>query len=224
MSTFAKWRAGKPCRVWDVGANKGQWAFAARELLPQAAITSFEIVPGIADTLNELAKDCNWWSVERLGLSDRPGTIAVTWNKTHDLTSSITPVTDSRWFTNAQTEQVMCPVTTLDLYSEQIGYVPTLLKIDVEGHEAAVLEGGSALLSGSSAPAMIQFEYGSTWFGAQRMLGPVQRRLECFGYVVGRLYPDHVDFHPFSEADEHFRMGNMIAARDLALRQLLAGL
>jgi hypothetical protein len=33
------------------------------------------------------------------------------------------------------------------------------------------------------------------------------------GYVTGRLYPDGVDFKPYSMWDDHFRMGNYVAAR-----------
>src|SRR5690606_31531540 len=39
---------------------------------------------------------------------------------------------------------------------------PDFLKIDVEGHEAAVLDGARDLLNSPKAPTIIQFEYGDT--------------------------------------------------------------
>jgi hypothetical protein len=93
----------------------------------------------------------------------------------------------------------------------------------VEGHEAAVIEGGLDLLSQANAPAMIQFEYGDTWLPAARTLGDVQSLLEERGYSVGRLFPDHVAFKAYEYTDDHFRMGNMIAVRDERLKLMLQG-
>ncbi len=223
ISTFARWKGDDPCTVWDVGANKGQWAQTAHSILPAARVVSFEIIPALADQIGEAAGTADWWTVEQVGLSNEPGEVEVTWNAVHDSTNAIAPDPDSRWFAHGDVSRIICPVTTLDDYWKKAGEGPDFLKIDVEGHDWAVLEGGERLLSGSSAPEMIQFEYGHTWFGSQRMLGPVQRRLEGFGYEVGRLYPDHVDFRPFAAGDEHFRMGNMIAVRDNSLKALLSG-
>jgi FkbM family methyltransferase len=43
---------------------------------------------------------------------------------------------------------------TLDQLVQEYGTLPTLLKIDVEGYEAAVLEGGQYILSRADAPAL----------------------------------------------------------------------
>ena len=98
-----------------------------------------------------------------------------------------------------------------------------LLKIDTEGHEAAVLRGCAGLLAGPGAPAMIQLEYGDTWIPARESLYAVQPWLESFGYSIGRLFPDRVAFKHWERGDDHFRMGNMVAVRDEELQALLAG-
>jgi hypothetical protein len=47
--------------------------------------------------------------------------------------------------------------------------------------------------------------------------------LRSSGYTIGRLYPEGVDFKPYSIWDDHFRMGNYIAAQmDDPLTQRLA--
>jgi Methyltransferase FkbM domain len=89
-----------------------------------------------------------------------------------------------------------------------------LLKIDVEGHEIEVLSGfATVLASAVLQPQVIQFEYGVTWLPGRHNLLEAYRILEPFGYAIGRLYPDGVDFKPYTFADDHFRMGNYIAVR-----------
>jgi hypothetical protein len=99
---------------------------------------------------------------------------------------------------------------------------PTYIKNDVEGQEAAVLDGARALLQSVDAPIAIQFEYGDTWIPACKTLHGVQSKLEAAGYSVGRLYPRHAEFKAYSFREEKFRMGNMVAVRDDALRKSLA--
>jgi len=180
-------------------------------------VTSFEILQRLAEQI----VPAQWLKIENLGLSDQVGTVDFAWNKSHDSTSSIAPRTGSRWFSGSDTEIVRCRVTTLDVYAEQ-NPPPVLLKIDTEGHDACVLAGGEKLLSGSAAPAMIQFEYGDTWLPAGKTLLQVQNKLEALGYSVGRLYPNHVHFKKYEYTDDHFRMGNMIAVRDDRLKRMLS--
>ncbi|MBA2919399.1 FkbM family methyltransferase [Sphingomonas sp. MAH-20] len=222
LSSFAAWNGNAETVIWDVGAHDGEWAETAHRMIPAARITSFEILPPIAERLRARNFDPQWFTLENVGLSDSDGEVEVSWNHSHDSTNAITPRSGGRWFEGADVERVSCRTTTIDSYLATGKVSPRLLKIDTEGHDAAVLDGAAGLLSGPDAPAMIQFEYGETWLPARRTLGEVQARLESFGYAVGRLFPDHVAFKPYELADDHFRMGNMIATRDDRLRRVLA--
>jgi len=222
VSCFAKWSRLDSPVIWDVGAHLGHWADVVHEIMPRARITSFEILKPIADRVLERHRGADWFTLENIGLSDQEGQVEVTWNPRHDTTNSITPRLESKFFRAGELVQVPCRVTTLDAYAARTATTPDFLKIDVEGHEGAVLAGGAHLLSGERAPAMIQFEYGDTWIPGGHTLYKVQRQLEALGYSVGRLYPDHVAFKAYDYADEHFRMGNMIAVKDPKLRALLA--
>lgn len=221
LRQFGSWLADRPVTVWDVGANAGEWAELAKDALPQALVHSFEILPPIAEAYAERLKGAEWAHLHRTGLSDEPGEVHVTWNRDCDSTSSIairtTGVPGGRY------EEVICPVSTADLLINAGLPAPQLLKIDTEGHDAAVLRGARGLLFGDAAPAMIQFEYGETWIPGRETLEATQRLLEDAGYRVGRSYPDHVDFKRYTYADDHFRMGNMIAAKPPKLIALLAG-
>ena len=160
LTSFARWSDAGPV-VWDVGANKGQWAAQTRQLLPSAIIHSFEILPPIADAWEERLGGTKGIHLHRVGLSDKAGTVDVTWNRDCDVASAI----DIRRHggPGGNFASMSCPVSTIDrMMTEERLPAPVLLKIDTEGHDAAVLRGASGLLSSDQAPAMIQFEYGET--------------------------------------------------------------
>jgi FkbM family methyltransferase len=224
LRSFARWhadQAGGPVEVWDVGAHAGEWAEAAHALLPEAQVTSFELVPELAADLVVQTADRPWHTAVASGLSDAEGTVAV--SVTTSTTTAIEPRVGTKFYRESD-PVVECPITTGDAHLARTGATPpTLLKIDTEGHEAAVLRGCHGLLGRADGPALIQLEYGDTWIPAGASLFRVQRELEALGYAVGRLFPDHVAFKTWERGDDHFRMGNMVAVRDDALRALLAG-
>ncbi len=210
-------------QVWDVGAHEGEYAVCVHDMLPAAHVTSFEILPNVAAKIRERGLSADWFTLRTCGLSDKPGQVTVTSNPEFGTTSSIDPRFGDGWFEHGRVETVVCDVTTIDTLVAQGVTPPDFLKIDVEGHEAAVLDGARELLNSPKAPTIIQFEYGDTWIPAGKTLYDVQRKLEPAGYSVGRLYPKHVAFKTYSFQDEKFRMGNMVAVRDDELRKLLAG-
>lgn len=222
LRTLARVVGGARLMVWDVGAHGGDYAEAVHAILPDAFVTSFEILPPIADRLRSRNLDPRWFVLRNIGLSDAEGVVPVTWNHRHDTTSSVQPRHGSDWFDHGETEVIACEVSTVDLQITGGMRAPDILKIDVEGHEAAVLDGSAGLLRSEQAPMLIQFEYGDTWIPASRTLHDAQGKLERAGYAVGRLYPDHVEFKRYAFTDERFRMGNMIAVRRDDLRRALA--
>lgn len=207
--------------VWDVGAHAGDYAEAVHNVLPNAQVVGFEILPPVAERLTARGFEESWFSLLKVGLSDREGTAMVHWNKRFDTTNAIDRP-QGGLFTHGDVEQVECPVSTVDKLIEQGLPAPHFLKIDVEGHEAAVLQGASETLASGHRPLVIQFEYGSTWLRASRTLFSVQGELERAGYAVGRLYPDHVGFKAYEHSDDRYRMGNMIATCDERLQAALS--
>jgi len=63
--------------IFDVGANKGEWALMASGLFPQARIHSFEIVPQTFSNLLENCGYCENIICHNIGLSDEEGTTNV---------------------------------------------------------------------------------------------------------------------------------------------------
>lgn len=133
--------------VIDVGAHRGQFALAVRVALPRARLISFEpqstaasvyraVVPGTID-LRECA------------LGQSIGTAQLNISKSSD-SSSLLPIGRSQvvYFPGTEKEcEISVPLSTLDVQFEQVEIGPnTLLKIDVQGTELAVLKGAANVL------------------------------------------------------------------------------
>jgi FkbM family methyltransferase len=135
----------EPRVVIDVGANRGQWLNLARRVFPRAALRIIEPQPACAPALRALLAglpDAELYTVAatspgvsrvRLlgGAGDYGGPGA--WVAADD---------------ERMADEIECPATTLDaLFGGAFGLQDrVLLKLDVEHHEKAVLEGGVELL------------------------------------------------------------------------------
>jgi FkbM family methyltransferase len=219
--TFRAWLGDRKPVIWDVGANVGQWALEVMSVIPDAELHSFEVVPSIMEELKVAAKHLPNLHVHGVGLSDRIGEVVVHLNPGNEVTSSIAPRLGGRWF-QGKTVETICQVTTADLMSHEIA-APQFMKIDVEGHEISVLRGAQELLARPDGPAMMQIEYGETYIPTGSTMKALYELVEPHGYSVGRLYPNHVEFRPYSYEADNFRMGNLIAAKDAALKSALSG-
>lgn len=221
MRIYRQWAADREIVIWDVGANAGQWSKKALEYFSNATIHAFEILPPIADAFEQKLGAQERVTLHRIGVSEGEGEVEVTWNKDHDQTSSIAYRDTDAFGTDF--ESVTCRTRPVDSLIADGLPAPDFLKIDTEGHDASVIRGARKLLESPQAPSMIQFEYGDTWLPARETLESIQKLLENAGYRVGRLYPDHVSFKRYDYRDDHFRMGNMIAAKPDDLIALLQG-
>jgi FkbM family methyltransferase len=134
--------------LFDVGTNIGLYAIYAALRHPEARVIAFE--PEYANlhllrdnvTANGLEARVEVYS---LALSDRVGVSRL---QVQDLTPGSALHTESR---ESLTETLQsCPVilregigaTTLDAFCEETGLQPNCLKIDVDGTEPLILEGG----------------------------------------------------------------------------------
>jgi len=215
--------AGDPVRVFDVGANRGEWSSIILERFPEVDLHSFEIVP---DTFARLEKALVGKSdgmqkvhLNLLGLSDRDGEIEVSYFPDVDNGSSIAPLPHG-----IRTEQRTARIRKGDTYIvELVINQIDFLKVDTEGHDLFVLRGMTQMLE-SGAVSCIQFEYGHVCVPARVFLGDFYALLEPLGYKIGRLFPDGVAFKDYSLFhDEHFRAGNYIAVRS-ELKNLIRAL
>ena len=204
--------------VFDVGANLGDWTHEARSLMPRAAVHCFELVPGIAERLETRFADDPAVTVNPVGLSDEVTEVTVGYAPAAPFMSSLHPLPYK-----VAREAVAGRVTTGDAYCEENGIDQIdLLKVDVEGHEVAVLQGFEGMLS-SDAVRAIQFEYGRPSIVTHALLRDLYELLEGHGFTVGKVFPRSVDFRPYDWlVDEDFLGPNYLAVqrseRDLVRR------
>jgi len=215
-----------PILAFDVGAHRGEWTKAVLARKPDAVVYCFEIVPALARELRDHVAQLPTVHVCEHGLSSTSRQLEIYWNKTFETTSSVDRARhQGEFFAGSEIVRVDGEVKTGDMVLESLSKPRIdLLKMDVEGHELEVLYGfRQTLASAARRPRIIQFEYADTWLPAPHTLREAYMLLEPFGYAIGRLYPDGVDFKPYELKDDHFRIGNYVAiATDDPLKEKLA--
>jgi len=123
--------------VFDVGANVGYFSLLARDL--GASVHSFEPNPFVRALLERSARlDDERLTILPYAVSDTLGTVPLYLS---DLRN-----TGMTSLVRQSAESVIVPLVTLDEYVTSSGVIPELVKIDVEGHEGAVLRGAEMLL------------------------------------------------------------------------------
>jgi len=138
----------------DVGANVGVYtAWAARCVGDAGRVIAFEPVPATREHLERVVATNALGNVRVLpkALGAAPGILTL-WVVPHasGLTSAIAPVDGS------SAVSLPVPMSTLDdELSTADGHLPSLVKIDVEGYEMAVLEGAVRTLSAENSPAVL---------------------------------------------------------------------
>ena len=107
------------------------------------------------------------------------------------------------------------PLTTLDVYAD-INEIDRfdLIKVDVEGHEMAVLEGATNLLR-RQAVELVQFEYNWRWIAARRYLRDAFELLGDQGYELARVTAaGFLPLGAWEPALENFWEANFLAYSD----------
>src|SRR5262245_16437614 len=160
LAICAGWlRSERKPVVYDVGANVGVFATQLAQIAAEQSpdIYAFEPVPATFAKLMQ--------SVERLGLHDRvhpiaaavvddPRPVELSYSPANSLYAQVVARGEPR----PGEELVRAPGLALDAFHARAGTLPSLLKIDVEGGETAVLRGAKHLLARPDRPAVL-FEY-----------------------------------------------------------------
>ena len=162
--------------VFDVGANRGQYASMLRAKTGfRGLIVSFEPVPELAAELRERAAADPLWLVEELAIADLNGVQPLRVMASDEFSSlSHASTADT---TNLQDQNT--PVRTVEVRTEtlgtayrrltaQYGFAHPFLKLDTQGYDVRVIEAGRDVL-----PEFV---------GLQSEL------------AVKRLYTDSIDF------------------------------
>jgi FkbM family methyltransferase len=199
---------GASC-VLDVGANVGDWALLARRAMGTVEVHCFEVVPATARELLRNTSGDGRIVVNEFGLSDRTQFVDV--RHFPEQPSLSTTIDYPQPF---ESVTIRGQVETGDAYLERRGIqCVDLLKVDVEGAEAQVLDGFASALAQRRIRA-VQFEYGRANLVSRFLLKDHYDRFELLGYRIGKIYPTNVAFRPYSYEDEDFRGPNYLAVAE----------
>jgi FkbM family methyltransferase len=134
-----------PRSIIDVGANVGQFTVACKKIFSGAAVHSFEPLPECAVKLKKNVAKLVGVRVYPIALGDKSGNVLFHVNS-HTHSSSILVLGERHHeaFPNArELRTINVPISTLDVEMKSIPLEsPALLKLDVQGYEPQVLEGG----------------------------------------------------------------------------------
>jgi FkbM family methyltransferase len=195
--------------VFDVGAHFGEWTMSLLSLSSVTAdVHCFE--PATSSHRLAAANLVGRASVHKLALSDTMGSAPL--NITHEGagSNSLSSFDDYAGFTDLPTEEV--DVDTFDHFrgKHDLDRV-TLLKVDAEGHDMAVIRGARQSLE-ARAIDLVQFEYNWRWIAARHyLLDAFDLFLSC-GYRLGKITPRGIEDYPAWHPElEKFTEANFLA-------------
>lgn len=204
-----EWADKQPV-VFDVGAFRGEWSAAVLERAPQARVFSFE--PNTSSFEGIRARLGDRVSVHNLALGAQDGSASLSCPPGLPELGSL-HVRDLRHVDLVVDEIQAVRVTSIDSFCAEhdIHYID-LLKLDVEGHELAALQGAVGMLE-RGAIAAIQFEFGGTNVDSRVFLRDLLAALS--GYRVFRILRDGLEpMDRYDERAEVFTLCNFVALSD----------
>ncbi|HRE49300.1 MAG TPA: FkbM family methyltransferase [Aggregatilineales bacterium] len=156
-SIFAQALAGKRApQVIDIGASVGTTVAYTLAAAPDAEIYAFEPQPALSEALHARFGANPHVHIFSMGVGSQSGTLPFTIAKTHSTSSFLPPSAYGRQALSkhvAPDLHLDVPVITLDSWYESLVNPPAafdLIKIDTQGYEAHVIQGGTNVLARST--------------------------------------------------------------------------
>lgn len=171
--------------VVDIGANRGQFALAARHHAQRARIIAFEPLEEAAAVFTKVFQFDPGVELHRCAIGSKQAELEMHVSRADD-SSSLLPISDlqRQLFPGTQEKGTRrVPVSPLDaaLFPTKI-QAPALLKIDVQGYELEVLK-GSAILLGCFEFLLVECSYKELYTG-QALADEVLSYVERAGYKL----------------------------------------
>lgn len=182
--------------VLDVGANRGQYATSLRRAGWTGPILSFEPLPDLREALAAAAvADAAWTIAPPMALGDRDTVAVLERSAESDMSSLLprAPLLERISPSSAVVERLEVPLRRLDRLElvTAAAWRRMLLKIDVQGGEAAVLDGAEALWPRIGA---VQLELSLVpLYQGETPWRPMVDRLVALGFELGMVLPGYYE-------------------------------
>lgn len=201
-------------RCVDIGANYGVYTLTiAKSVTPSGIVYAFEpsFEPRAALSLSAAKNGFNNIELLPIAISNRQGRAAFHTYSNSEL-NSFTPLPD------APSDRVDVAVSTLDSESDRIGWdAIDFLKIDTEGEENRVIEGGRSFFMKQSPLVMFELPASRDPLEISRLLG----HFRDLGYGVYRLVGPDSFLVPYEDGSflDQFEI-NLFACKPARARSL----
>jgi len=169
--------------VFDVGFHDGTSTDEVFKLRPKAKVYGFDPSRFGRESYEKRFKDDPRVVFSNLALSDKPGELEF-----FDYENMCNSLAARKEMPGAVPTVYKVPVTTLDTYCREHQVPPiNLMKIDAEGYDLNVLEGGRELLARQGVD-IFMFEFASGWAATKRYLWEAVEFMEPLPYKMFHLY------------------------------------
>ncbi len=142
---------------FDIGSNKGSYAYFAEKIIAQKNIYLFEPEKELFFQLKQIFRKAN---VFNLAMSNKTGIQEFKIPFVNGVMDKSLSTLEIKSVEQNETKQVIYEVRTssIDYFTKTHQVFPSLIKIDVEGHEQHVLEGGQWFIEKHLPVLIIEIE------------------------------------------------------------------
>jgi len=189
---FNKWKWARDIGIeliLDIGANTGQFAETIAKVLPNARLISFEPISSCYDKLCERMSWNPRFKAYELALWDSTQELEFNANEWSPSSSALelAPLHKQLYPFAVQTKKEMVRSMRLDDLLEEIKFSGrTLIKMDVQGAESKVIQGGREAFMKSSA-VMVEVSFWELYRG-QALFHDIYGQLGELGYTfIGQM-------------------------------------
>lgn len=194
----------QPKIIVDAGANVGHYAKFLHRECTMAEIHCFEPSPTTYKALSEHVGGLDRLHLHPFGLSNEETSMTFLHYPHKHWESRIKNEKEEDAELLEGAEEIEIYLKKGDEYCQELGVEHiNYLKIDVEGHEHQVLFGFDEFLKNKKID-LIQLEYGTLNLVTGFILKDFVHLAKKYGYVVGKIYPDSVDFSEYTSEKDNF--------------------
>lgn len=193
----------------DIGANLGWYSLVLGRQCPRASIFAFEPIPSTVSVLERNVRLNRLDNVEAIAMGMFNEEAELNFIFVEDVSGATSLKMAGQTRGRAPAREVLCKTTTLDAFCASRDLRPSLIKIDVEGAELMVVQGGQKTLENTPIILVELLRKWSREFGYHP--NDVFTHLARYGYQAWEFVEGGVGkLHPCAEVTEDTQQTNFI--------------